>query len=233
MGEVIRQTAATENIVEDLHTANTRAIARGGKLKELAEEHLASIVKLTVTIEVQLHEAKEIANPILAALDAEEENANLVIGKVSDDIWNAVGRPGADPSLAIMFPGGKSFYVDGDLTEQPDRMDLLVHLLEAGVHPKLPADKAAAFTNEVRGAAVALRATVDAARAPRTRVKLLERVKKAIARSAAIELASFKRALKAHGFSEPDIHSVIPNRSRPTPKKPGAAAPSLMPLTHE
>jgi hypothetical protein len=219
MGEIVRKTAALETILGDLNTSYTRAVAKQGKWRELAEERLAPVIKLTATIDAQLNDTKQLATPLLAALDAEDGRADLVIGKGSDDIWNAVGRPASDPSLEIIFPGGNAFYVEGDVTEQPDRMDLLVELLAAGVHPKLPADTATAVANDVKTAAASLRSAVDAARGPRTKLKLLERVKDAVGRSAAIELSHFKRVLKAHGFSEAEIHSVIPDRSRPTPKK--------------
>lgn len=219
MGEIVRKSAALETILGDLNTSYIRAVARQGKWRDLAEDRLAPVIKLTAAIEAQLHETQQIATPLLAALDAEDGRSDLVIGKSSDEIWNAVGRPASDPSLEIIFPGGNAFYVDGDVTEQPDRMDLLVELLAAGVHPKLPADTASAVANDVRDAAASLRAAVDAARGPRTKLKLLERVKEAVGRSAAIELSHFKRILKAQGFSEAEIHSVIPDRSRPTPKK--------------
>lgn len=164
------------------------------------------------------------------ALGVADDHADRLVGKVSDDVWNAVGRPAADPVLSIFFPGGNAFYVDGDVTEQPDRMALLAELLQAGLHPKLAQDKAQAAATEITTGANTLRAAVDAARVPRTKVILLERVVTAIARSAAISLASFKRILKANGFTEAEIHTVIPDRSRPAPKKP-AAPPVTPPAT--
>jgi hypothetical protein len=219
MGEIVRKGAGLTVILGDLDISKTRAVAKGGKWQEIAEERLGPVIKLIAAVAAQLEATQQIATPLLAALDAEDQRSDLVIGKASDDVWNAVGRPASDPSLDILFPGGNAFYVDGDVTEQPDRMDLLVQLLEAGVHPKLPADQAAAIAGEVKAAAVALRAAVVAASGPRTRLKLLERVKDAIGRSAAIELSHFKRVLKAHGFTEAEIHTVIPDRPCSVPKK--------------
>jgi len=51
--------------------------------------------------------------------------------------------------------------------------------------------------------------------------KSLQRVLAAVARTAAIELANYKRVLKESGFSEAEIHAVIPDRSSSTPKKRG------------
>ncbi len=66
---------------------------------------------------------------------------------------------------------------------------------------------------------------------PRIRLQRLQRAKTAIAHSAQIELANLKRMYKAQGFSEADIHSVIPDRPRPkrtpvTPPSPTPAGPT-------
>ncbi len=220
MGEVIRKSAAIDDIDDDVRESHRRAIARQGIWQQLAEERLTPVLKIMDTVNAQLSQAEQEAAPILAKLDAEDERADRTIGKVSDGVWNAVGRPAADAALSIIFPGGNSFYVEGDVTEQPDKMDLLMFLLKAGVHPKLSPEAAETAVQELAPATEALRAAVNAARGPRTKVLLFERIKMAVARSAAIELANFKRLLKSHGFSEAEIHSVIPDRSS-TPKKRG------------
>jgi len=52
-----------------------------------------------------------------------------------------------------------------------------------------------------------------------------------------MQLAQLKRAYKAEGFSEADIHSVIPDRPRSTkkvePTPPAPIAPSSNASTHE
>ena len=125
-----------------------------------------------------------------------------------------------------MFPGGNAFYVDGDVTEQPDRMDLLVELITANVHPKLSPDVAKASIDTITAESTALRAAVDAARPARAKLLLLERVLTAVTRSAAIEIAQFKRLLKAHGFTETDAHTIIPDRSSTPAKKEAPTAPT-------
>ena len=220
MNKVIRKTAAANDIFEDVETSFNKAKAKGGTAADLAEQRLAPVLKLAAATKDQLALATKAALPLIAALGAADEHADKAIGKVSDDIWNAVGRPAADPALAILFPGGNSFYVDGDVAEQPDRMDLLVELLGAGVHPKLPAADAQAAIATLKAEGTALRAAVSAAQGPRAKMVLYERVVTAIARAAAIELANFKRLLKANGMSEAEIHTIIPDRGRPEAKKP-------------
>ena len=54
------------------------------------------------------------------------------------------------------------------------------------------------------------------------RVTLLQREKTALGRAAQMELAHLKRLYKSEGFSEADIHSVIPDRT-PSGKGKGGA----------
>lgn len=132
--------------------------------------------------------------------------------------------------LSLLFPGGVGYYADGEDDEQPDRMDLLAELLEAGVHPRLDRAVAGERAKAVRGESALLRAAHDASRGPRLRLRLLDRVRTALGRSAQMELAHTKRRFRAEGYSEAEIHDVIPDRPRPTaapvaPPSPGTKAP--------
>jgi hypothetical protein len=155
-----------------------------------------------------------VLHPLVAALDAEDESADRLLGKVSDDVWNAVCRPANDPALNILFPGGIAYYADGSNEEQPERMELLAELLEAGIHPKLDPQLANQSAKKVREAAKSYRAKVEAVRAPRTRVALLQRVETALGRTAQVAFANLKRAWLATGITEVEIHKVIPDRGR-------------------
>lgn len=219
MGETIRKTAAAADIIADLGDAYLKAAAKQGKWQTLAEQQIAPTVKLVENVCAQLDTARKTALPLVLALDATREKAGKVVGKVSDDIWNAVGRPRHDAAFEILFPGGFAFYTDGDVEDLPDRMDLLVELLNSGLHPNLPANVAGDAAATIKVEAQALRGAVQAASGPKTRVVLLERVSLALARSAALALAGYKRVLKAAGFSEAEIHTVIPDRSKPAQKK--------------
>lgn len=222
MGEVIRKTAAMSDILDDFGTAHSRALAKGGIPAKIAGERLSPLAGLIGTMLGEQKAAKDAAAPLVLQLDVANERADKAVGAAADAIWNAVGRPGpgSDAALSILFPGGNTFHVDGDVTEQPDKMDLLVQLLGAGLHPKLPAADAKQASDSIAAEAVVLRAAVEAARAPQAKALLMDRVIQAIARAAAIELANFKRVLKANHLSETEIHSIIPDRSSPAPKKP-------------
>jgi hypothetical protein len=228
MGEPIRKTAARDDILRDFAQTNHNAIARGGVAADLAAQRLAPIVMIVDSLAAQVKAAELVVAPLVALLVAADRRADKTIGKVSDDIWNDVGRPASDAAFDLLFPGGNSFYVDGDVTEQPDRMDLLVELLLAKVHPKLSLAVAQTSIDTIATESVALRAAVDAARPARAKLQLLDKVLTAVARSAGIELANFKRVLKANGFSEAEAHTIIPDRgAAPAKKEVAPAAPAV------
>ncbi len=228
MGEPIRKTAAREDILRDFKKTHDNAVAREGTAAILAEQRLVPVSKILESLKSQQDEAHAIAAPLLAALAAADLRADRTIGKVSDDIWNDVGRPASDAAFDLLFPGGNAFYVDGDASEQPDRMDLLVELLKANVHPKLSPAVAQSSIATITAESAALRVAADGARQARARLQLLDRVLTAVARSAAIEIGNFKRLLKANGFSESDAHTIIPDRGHAAPKK-GVTAPAPAP----
>ncbi len=93
MGEVIRKSAAVRDIISDVRDSHTNSIARQGIWQQLAEERFTPVLKIVDSVDAQLTQAEQDAAPVLAALDAEDDRADRVIGKVSDDVWNAVGRP--------------------------------------------------------------------------------------------------------------------------------------------
>ncbi len=228
MGQVIRKNAAVGDIFADVRSAVINAAAKGGTWKTLADAQLGSIVTLIDTTEAQLDAAEKELEPLHAAVEARDDEADHLLGRVSDVIWNEVGRPASDPALSTLFPGGVSYYTSGSTDEQPGRMELLAALLERGTHPKLSSATATALAKEVRDSAALLRAAVDAQRAPAERHRQLEQVQKALARTAQSELQNLKRHYKAENFSEADIHTVIPDRPRRTPH-PVAPAPAPAP----
>jgi hypothetical protein len=229
MGEIIRKSAAADDIIADVRVTLMNARAKGGRWKALAEEQLGTVVALIENVEGRRGQAEEAVAPLLAALDAKDDEADRLLGRVSDEIWNEVGRPAADPALSLLFPGGIAYYADGDTEGQPDRMDLLAELLEANIHPLLPAAEAKGHARDIRAQAKGLRAAVEAARAPRARVDLLARVRRAVAMSAQVALTGLKRLYKNEHFSEADIHAVIPDRPAAGRKVGPAPAPPAPP----
>lgn len=222
MGEVIRRDAAAADILADANATLTNAVARGGTWQTSAEARLGPVIALSASVEARRKAALTEHAPVHARLNAGNDVADNLVGRISDDIWNLLGRPGNDPALDILFPGGVSYYTDGDVTEQPGRMLLLAELLESGIHPRLDASRANGFATELRASASALQAHVDASQPIRLRLHLTEKMHFATAKAAHAALVNLKRAWKSDGQSEVEIHTVIPDRpgARKTPQTP-------------
>ena len=222
MGEVIRRDAAAADILADANTTHTRAVARAGQWQTAAEARLGPVLTLSASVEARRTAAVNEYAPVRARLDAGNDVADNLVGRISDDIWNLLGRPGSDPALEILFPGGVGYYTDGDVTEQPGRMLLLAELLESGIHPRLDPARAHGFATELRASAAELQTHVDASQPIRLRVQLTEKMHFATAKAAHAALVNLKRAWKSDGQSEAEIHTVIPDRpgTRKTPATP-------------
>lgn len=219
MGEIRRKDSAVEDIVDDAKTTRTNAKARGGRWHELAESRLASVLAIFANIETQRDAAEAAHAPHAAAIDVQNEKADKTIGKVHDIIWNEIGRPGWDAALSVIFPDGISYYADGDTDEQSTRMDILVKLLQSGIHPKLNQSTADSCAVEIATEATALNTAIANGRPTSATVKVLGRVRTALGKVVHAELASLKRLYKAEGFSETEIHTVIPDRPTKSSKK--------------
>lgn len=229
MGTVITANASSDAIMGDVTITLDRAKARGGKWYELAQKMLANSINLAGATEEQRRTAAEELRPLMAAVAAQDEVADRLIGQISDDCWNKIGRPAFDPTFDVVFPNGISYYTGGPDAEQPDRMDLLAHLLEMNVMLRLPAEDAKAMAAKLREASAAYRKVLAPVAGPRTRVQMYERAKTAVAHTAQIALAHLKRLYRAEGFTEAEIHAVIPDhpRKRPTvTEEPTPPAPA-------
>jgi hypothetical protein len=214
MGEVIRKDAAVPDIITDVRTTYTRAKAKGGLMNSIAEEKLGPTIELLHFTEERLLKARDAYAPLHAALQVMDTQADFLLKKTSDDVWNAIGRPASDPAYDILFPDGVSYYTEGSDEDQPNRMELLAELLESGVNPKLDKELAQHVAANIRSQASKYRELVDVIRLPKARLALLEKVWIAIARTAQTELVKLKRRYKSEGLSEVEIHSVIPDRPR-------------------
>ncbi len=217
MGDLIRPSAGIKEIIKDVRTTLTNAIAKGGLVRERAEQGIGPVLAMIDATEAELEIGRAVLSPLQAAVRMENESADDAIDRVYDDTWNDVGRPANDRYLALMFPGGADYYTDGDTPGQPARMELLARLYDRKIHPKVEPDQSTAYAVRIREAAAALKADIDAAATPAANVALLERVLLALGRSAQFELASLKRTYKNDGMTEAAIHAIIPDR--PVAKK--------------
>lgn len=219
MGQVIRKDAAAQDIITDANKALTNATARGGRWKTLAESRLAPACAWFANIEAQRIAAEQTLAPLTATVATLNVQADKKIGASYDSIWNEVGRPRSDAALTVMFPDGVATYAQGDTAEQPDRMRVLVTLLGSGIHPRLSTTTANACAADLSAEADGLETAVSAHRKAAAKVKVLLRVQTALAKVVHAELINLKRLYKTEGFSEAEIHTVIPDRPSKTTKQ--------------
>lgn len=174
MGVVIRKTAAAGDIARDVRTTLANAVARGGTWQTLAQEALSDVLALLDANSEQHEQAAATYLPLKAAVAARDEEADALLGRISDLVWNEVGRPRSDAAYATLFPGGIRYYTEGETDGQPHRMELLALLLESKTHPKLTVESASEFARALRVSAAALQAAIDAASVPAARVQQLK-----------------------------------------------------------
>jgi hypothetical protein len=226
MGEVIRKSAAAIDIIADVRSTLTQSRARGGTWQSLAESRLGALTPFIDSVEARLAAAEAELVPLVAAVGVRDDEADRLLGRISDEIWNDVGRPAADPALSILFPNGIAYYAQGNEERQPERMSLLAELLESNLHPRLPADKAKGYAQAIRVSADALGGAWQATREPSTRVELLTQIRRALASNAQTELVGLKRLYRSERFSDADIHAVIPDRPASGKKPAHAQSPA-------
>lgn len=232
MGEVIRKSAAVDDILADVRKTYVAAQAVGGSFKTLADQTLKQALALCDVIDGKLQTAKTKLAPLVAAQVAKNGSADQTVAGVADQIWNDIGRPAQDPHYDLLFPSGISFYTEGDDDEQPARMELLAEMIESGMHPRLDATRAKAYAKQIRDEAAGFETAVEAARKPRAQAAMYERLRIASARNAHAALVSYKRLLRAQGIPEAKIHELIPDRPSAAPvARPPAPHPQPEPPT--
>jgi hypothetical protein len=83
MGDVIRRNAAVDDVFSDVHTAHSRGLAKGGKIKQIVEVELGPVVVTIETMEADLRDARKLAQPLIIALQAEDERADKLVERLS------------------------------------------------------------------------------------------------------------------------------------------------------
>jgi len=228
MGSVIDRSAAAEDIVRDA----SKTLADGKARSEATgDPRWWSMAQARVGRHLALYADRQAA---LAVVDADVERLRAVVKQVDDasdaavtvvreKVWNEAGRPGpnADPDLEMLFPDGSDTYVEETIEGSGDALEFLGELLVAPGHPKVPAAVLAELSTVVLTHAERHRSAVGELKKPLARQKLLGKASTVIAKSLRLQLVKLKRAYELEGFSESDIHTVIPDRS----KSPAPAAP--------
>lgn len=236
MGEVIGKKAARARIVEDAKTTVTRAQAHAALAPNPAESPWArargELEPLLATYErFAALEAQTQAQVVVlrARRDAVDDKVDLRLRGHYDDLWNLLGRPAADFHLDVLFPDKGGTQADAPDEEQPVDMEALADLLDEGLHPRVPIERAKAIAAEVRALAAELDEAVSALRRPLGRLRQHRKVLSRLAQNMRHGLVRLKRGWLIEGLSESQIHDVIPDR--PTDYGVDKKAPPADPAT--
>jgi len=221
MGEIIRAGAAREDIIKDARTTLEKASVRDDAWKLPAEERLGTVLTLVDSLEVERKALEITAGPLTAAVDKQNGAADLVLVREVESLFDKGGRRRNDPLLAVLAPGGAAAYTDGPTDEQPLRMKLFAKLLKKVGHKRIAKAETDAASDRVTAAVVPLAAAIDAAKEPVAELALVDRTITALAKLLRMELVGLKQGWKSAGFSEAEIHEVIPDS--PSAKKPDNA----------
>lgn len=221
MGEVIGANASGDAIEADIINSHQAAAIRGDEWKIPAQNILGPVISILGVIDGKLGPVQVTLNLLESEILLIDEESDQLVGAERDSLWNALGRKADDVYFEILFPGGKNFYTRAKEDEQVSLMYLLAEMLESNLHPKLDSALSAASAGRIRAQADIYKAKVDAIRPVRAKAELLATVRKNVVRAGRSRLVALKRAYLAAGFSETEIHQVIPDR--PTAKKAAAS----------
>lgn len=224
MGTVIGADAARDDIVSDTKKAVAAAQAKGGETASSASERLGPVIGL---YEAQFAEAKANADKAVAARARRSEAnraADEVVVEVADDLFEAGGRRRNDPYLALVIPGGASPITDVAVDLQPIRMRVTARLLKSAKHPRIPQATLESAGQRLDDAAAALDQALIATRDDLVNDDVSDKVLTTLARVMRTELVALKRQWIGAGWSESEVHEIIPDRPAAKPvKKEGEA----------
>lgn len=235
MGEIIGKYADRNLIAADVKATRTNAHAKsqpvggaqGGpalaadpRWVSFADERLGRREAIWDTQSARLVAAKTHTQKARALLGAIDLQTDLFVVELREALWRDAGRPGpnADPDLELLFPEGSEGYTAG-AEGGGDRLTYLADLLRTVGHPKIDAARTLAAADELDHLArLHTDAEIALARAA-GRENLLDKSLTVIARSARLALVQLKKAYLLAGFSEADVHAVIPDRPSAPAKK--------------
>jgi len=218
MGEIISATASVERIAEHIAQAHQNGVARGGEIAEACKNRLETSVQAienATTLVLAARKAESAAWVIVLATD---NDADIAIGGVRDEMWNALGRPRQSPHMDEVFPGGVATYTAGDPRIQPLLMQILHSGILAASAPQWSGAKKAAWAATIEAARAPYETAVNNHRPTEAALTVAEAGYRAAVRAAHARLRNLKRDLKSLGLSETQIHDIIPDGS--APKKP-------------
>lgn len=218
MGEIISSSAGAERIAEHVAQAYQNGTARGGNIAEACKTRLEPSVQAIENAWALLQAARKTESAAWVIVLAMDNDADIAIGTVRDEMWNALGRPRQSPHMDEVYPGGVSTYTAGDPRNQPLLMSVLHARILAASAPQWPEAKRTAWAATIEAVRAPYETAVNTHRPTEAAVTVAEAGYRAAVRTGHARLRSLKRDLKSLGLSETQIHEIIPDAS--SPKKP-------------
>jgi len=219
MGEVIRITAGGEKIGECGRKTLRVGLALGGDVAAAVQVRLAAPIAALDAASAAQTVAADAAAGASAAIMAQHAKCDDLIFMIHDTMWNLVGRTRNGPEMDQAFPGGVTIYTDCT----PHQQAMLIQVLKS----RIIAVPCARWSEEARKDWVAqlearrteYEATLTAYRPLEATSMVAEAAHKTAVRSVHIGLRALKRDLKTAGYTESQIHEIIPDASPPAAKK--------------
>lgn len=212
MGNIIRRTASADDIIADARKTMENAKIKGGKIFEIADNRLSTVLLQINTIDPQIKQlANEESTLSLAVISADNEADNLV-GKIRDELFNLLGRPSSNPVMDTIFPGGIKTYTKVPVAEQPLHLEILKERIRAATHNLLTEEIKTKWIGDIDTAGRKLKTALDAYLPKEAMLNILEQSYRTLARTAQMALSRIKRDLLNEDMNEAQIFEIIPDR---------------------
>jgi hypothetical protein len=214
MGSIILRMAAVEAIEEVIAKTLQQARQRDDEVRGRVEAKLTPHEPAIEAARAEQGVMEARAGDARARATYLADRAAQTVGEVADEIWNALDRPGADVTYAMLLPGGVAFITGESPARQAVLMRVLAEKLRKTQDARLEQTRLDAWAERVEVGAGPLWDAALAALAAEGRAYHARQARAHVARTAWRELPRLKRELLNEGWSEADIHRVIPDVPR-------------------
>ena len=225
MGELIDATAKVDRIADHVRTSYQNGIARTGEIADATKARLEAPILAIEKQELLLKDAEKTASVSWVLVKAADGPADLTIGSVRDEMWNAMGRPHKCTPLEEVFPDGIGTYTEADPMDQPLLMEVLMARIIGASAPQWTEAKRIAWAATIDAVRVPYADAVTKHRPIAAAQVVAEAGYKAAVKAGHTGMRCLKRDLKSLGLTEAQIHEIIPDagkpRSKETTKKEG------------
>jgi hypothetical protein len=214
MGSIILRMAAVEAIEEVIAKTLQQARQRDDEVRGRVEAKLGPHEPAIEGARAEQGVMEARAGDAHARATYLADRAAQTVGEVADEIWNALDRPGADVTYAMLLPGGVAFIKNEAPARQAVLMRVLAEKLRKTQDARLEQTRLDAWAERVEEGAGPLWDAAVAALAAEGRAYHARQARAHVVRTAWRELPRLKRELLNEGWSEADIHRVIPDVPR-------------------